>query len=240
MSSTNKTTNYNLSQFLGSDKPAWLADYNQDMSKIDTQMKANADSATAADGKADANTANIGELTYLSTTAKNNLVAAINEVDSDVTTAQNTANSASTAANTANTNINKFNLTNKFTLSPSTNKGTVNAGITNAQFATDTTSSIFKVYGRVYIENLIGQTGTLTIKIGETSLRPSTSYEINTGAIVYREYNNVTDVVPRNLTINTNGDITITDTSSLGSGTMVSYSVMMPPCLYFNSDFGDQ
>lgn len=240
MSSTNKTTNYNLSQFIGTDKPAWLADYNQDMSKIDTQMKANADSATGADGKATTNATNIGDLTYLSTTAKNNLVAAVNEVDSDVTTAQNTANSASSAANTANTNINKFNLTNKFTLTSSTNKGTINASITNAQFATDTTSSIFKVYGRVYIENLTGQTGTLTIKIGETSLRPTTSYEINTGAIVFREYNNVTDVVPRNLTINTNGDITITDTSSLGSGTMLSYSVMIPPCLYFNSDFGDQ
>lgn len=240
MSSTNKTTNYNLSQFIGTDKPAWLADYNQDMSKIDTQMKANDDAATGADGKATTNATNIGDLTYLSTTAKNNLVAAINELDSDVTTAQNTANSASSAANTANTNINKFNLTNKFTLTSSTNKGTINASITNAQFATDTTSSIFKVYGRVYIENLTGQTGTLTIKIGETSLRPSTSYEINTGAIVFREYNNVTDVVPRNLTINTNGDITITDTSSLGSGTMLSYSVMIPPCLYFNNDFGDQ
>ena len=34
MSSTNKTPNYQLSQFVGSDKPAWLADYNQDMSKI--------------------------------------------------------------------------------------------------------------------------------------------------------------------------------------------------------------
>ena len=62
MSSTNKTTNYELSQFLGSDKPAWLVDYNGDMLKIDTQMKANADAATAAqtkantaDGKADTN-----------------------------------------------------------------------------------------------------------------------------------------------------------------------------------------
>ena len=240
MSSTNKTTNYDLSQFVGTDKPAWLADYNQDMSKIDAQMKLNADSATGADGKADANTTAIGTLANLTTTAKTDLVSAINEVDSDVTTAQNTANSASTSANTANTNIAKFNLTNKSTLTASTNKGTINASITNAQFATETTNSIFKVYGRVYIDNLNGQTGTLTIKIGETSLRPSTSYEINTGAIVFREYNNVTDVVPRNLTINTNGDITITDTSSLGSGTMLTYSIMIPPCLYFNTDFGDQ
>lgn len=62
MSSTNKTTNYDLSQFIGSDKPAWLVDYNGDMAAIDTQMKANADAAAAAqttantaDGKADTN-----------------------------------------------------------------------------------------------------------------------------------------------------------------------------------------
>ena len=53
MGSTNKTTNYELSQFLGSDKPAWLLDYNGDMLKIDTQMKANADAASAAQSKAD-------------------------------------------------------------------------------------------------------------------------------------------------------------------------------------------
>lgn len=49
MASTNHTQNYSLSQFVGSDKPAWLGDYNQDMSKIDTAMKANADAnATTA------------------------------------------------------------------------------------------------------------------------------------------------------------------------------------------------
>lgn len=35
MSSTNKTTNYNLSQFVGTDVPSWLGDYNGDMGKID-------------------------------------------------------------------------------------------------------------------------------------------------------------------------------------------------------------
>lgn len=35
MSSTNKTTKLGLSQFLGTDKPAWLGDYNADMQKID-------------------------------------------------------------------------------------------------------------------------------------------------------------------------------------------------------------
>lgn len=35
MSSTNKTAKLGLSQFLGTDKPAWLGDYNADMQKID-------------------------------------------------------------------------------------------------------------------------------------------------------------------------------------------------------------
>ena len=42
MSATNHTTNYNLPQFVGTDKPAWLGDVNPAMSAIDTQMKANA------------------------------------------------------------------------------------------------------------------------------------------------------------------------------------------------------
>lgn len=46
MSSTNKTTNLELSQFLGSDSPKWLTDYNADMEKIDAgyqTVKAQAD-----------------------------------------------------------------------------------------------------------------------------------------------------------------------------------------------------
>ena len=38
MSSTNHTPNLNLSQFIPLDKPAWLGDYNSDMSKIDTAV----------------------------------------------------------------------------------------------------------------------------------------------------------------------------------------------------------
>lgn len=41
MASTNKTPNLNLSQFASTDKPAWLTDYNADMSSIDTAVKTN-------------------------------------------------------------------------------------------------------------------------------------------------------------------------------------------------------
>lgn len=51
MASTNKTENYDLSQFVGTDHPTWLGDYNSDMEKIDAQLKRNADDiASAAEG----------------------------------------------------------------------------------------------------------------------------------------------------------------------------------------------
>ena len=51
MTSTNKTANYDLSQFVGTDRPTWLGDYNDDMTKIDAQLKQNADDiADAAAG----------------------------------------------------------------------------------------------------------------------------------------------------------------------------------------------
>lgn len=48
MAHTNATANYELSQFLGTDKPAWLVDYNGDMLKIDTALKAVADAESAS------------------------------------------------------------------------------------------------------------------------------------------------------------------------------------------------
>lgn len=48
MTATNHTKNYNLSQFAGTDRPTWLGDYNGDMSKIDAQLKQNADDIASA------------------------------------------------------------------------------------------------------------------------------------------------------------------------------------------------
>lgn len=48
MTATNKTAYYELSQFVGSDHPTWLGDYNGDMSKIDARLKRNADDIASA------------------------------------------------------------------------------------------------------------------------------------------------------------------------------------------------
>lgn len=81
MASTNKTTGLELSQFLATDKPSWLGDYNSDMSKIDTGYTSIKAEAEGAAGDA-TNAKNIA----------NNAVAK--------------ANSATSAVNELSTNIN--------------------------------------------------------------------------------------------------------------------------------------
>lgn len=54
MGHTNSTVNYNLPQFIGTDKPSWLGDINNAFSAIDTAIANAASTATTADGKADA------------------------------------------------------------------------------------------------------------------------------------------------------------------------------------------
>lgn len=131
MASTNKTTHYELSQYVSSDKPTYLVDYNGDMAKIDTGInaaKTTADSAstaasnaqTAAEGaQTTANTAvtnaataqsgadtantNIGTLANLTTVAKNNLVAAINELKTGVDDNSTAIGSINTAITAINT-----------------------------------------------------------------------------------------------------------------------------------------
>ena len=64
-----RTTNYGLCQYEGSDKTSYLVNYNDDMLKIDTAIKGATDDAAAAqtkadsaDGKADVNAGNISSL----------------------------------------------------------------------------------------------------------------------------------------------------------------------------------
>ena len=93
MASTNSTTHYELSQYIGTDKPTYLVDYNQDMSKIDAGIY-------GAKSEADTNTTSIGTLSSLQTTEKSNLVGAVNEVNTNST---NNATSIGTLSNLTTT-----------------------------------------------------------------------------------------------------------------------------------------
>lgn len=235
MSSTNKTTNYNLSQFIGADKPAWLADYNQDMTKIDTQMKANSDLATGAEGKADANTTKIGDLDYLSTTVKTSLVGAINEVDGKAETAQNTANSASTTATSAITKANateSFLNINSFS-SPSVTGTGINVTLNEIKSAVNSDGSLGKIYGSIF-GTVSSNSGNITIS--DTGFRPSTN--INVDGICFRQSleNSTLNILP--ITIHTDGTVTLQNNmTSYWNGKQIT--LLFNASLIIAKDFGD-
>lgn len=83
MAHTNSTTNYGLPQWIGTDKPTFLGDFNRAFSDIDTAMKNNSDAATSAVSTA------------------NSAATAATTASTNATTALNTANSAATDAATA-------------------------------------------------------------------------------------------------------------------------------------------
>lgn len=93
MSSTNKTTHYELSQYVGTDKPTYLSDYNGDMLKIDTAIY---DAAT--DASTAVTTAN--SAASAASTASTNASAAVTTANA----ASTTASEAKTTAETASTN----------------------------------------------------------------------------------------------------------------------------------------
>lgn len=72
MGATNTTSHYNLSQFVSTDKPAWLQDYNGDMLKIDNAIdaaKVAADTAqTTANAANEAASQAASDITSLATT----------------------------------------------------------------------------------------------------------------------------------------------------------------------------
>lgn len=88
MSASGATTNYNLSQFISTDIPSWLGDYNGDMLKIDTGIngaKLAADSAALAASAAqnDASTAlsNVGTLSTTVGTLSNTVGTAVGNIN---------------------------------------------------------------------------------------------------------------------------------------------------------------
>lgn len=88
MSSTNKTSNLELSQFIGTDSPKWLTDYNSDMQKIDAGVSAVQTQADATDLVVAGHTSSIQANTQSITDQQ----TAITTMRADVTAAQGSIN----------------------------------------------------------------------------------------------------------------------------------------------------
>lgn len=114
MSSTNKTTYYDLSQYIGTDKPTYLGDYNSDMSKIDAGIHDAEDKATTASQSAGSAVARVGEVektVKAHTEAITALQGDVSGLKESVKTAQETATSGSNKADSAQQTANSALLT---------------------------------------------------------------------------------------------------------------------------------
>lgn len=101
MSYTNQTQHYGLPQYVGSDVPAYLTDYNNAMATIDQGMnaaKTQADSAATAAGQA------ANDVSALTSTV-NTQATQISAAAQAASNAQNTANTADNKADTNATSI---------------------------------------------------------------------------------------------------------------------------------------
>ncbi len=111
MSSTNKTNYYDLSQYIGTDKPTYLGDYNSDMSKIDGAIHQVQETATTANQRAGSADAKVTQVTENVEGLKSrvgvlegnvsNLQEKNTMQDSAINSARQTAENANTTANNA-------------------------------------------------------------------------------------------------------------------------------------------
>lgn len=228
MSSTNKTTNYELSQFIGTDKPAWLTDYNTDMSKIDGGIHNAQATANSADGKADSANTNIGNLENLTTSTKTSLVSAINEVDGHADLAQETANNVAGAVSTLENylNISTFNSYATGT----TDNGNITTVSVNT--ASNSGGTLGKVYG--YIDVSPSSNNTVTVTLTDKSpFRPSE--EIIIKDIGHNSMSNSYIDYPVSAKIGTDGTIQL---YGFGLANMTNRFIINP-CLLFIKNFGD-
>ena len=222
MGATNRTTNYNLPQFVGSDKPTWLGDFNGAMSSIDTQMKANNDLGTLAKTTADTAVENANTAIANAETAQNT-----------ANTANETANSALTKANQNEAGISKFNLINFDNYSPqdiSIDYGTIESG--SIRISSNSDGSVAKIYGQI---NLRGD-GTHQIRklnIANTRLRPTSEITIFPAGSYSNENSNTLEGI--SVKISTNGTVEVTVYGNAnGFGVALLY-----PCLLSMKNFGD-
>lgn len=105
MASTNKTPNLELPQFIGTDKPSWLVDFNDAMNIIDEKVHESNTNANEALNNANNAMGEISGYTADIEQANNNANEAKENAETANTIATNAKNTADNALNTANSAV---------------------------------------------------------------------------------------------------------------------------------------
>ena len=252
MSATNTTTNYNLPIFIGSDKPAWLVDFNGAMNAIDAQMKVNADAIATKSPILTFNDTTDIDFTVSSNTVRANLSSGVAGTVSRALL-KDISSPVSQQIVSVDTSNNQQMLTIGTGLSVSS--GTLYAIDLNLTDTAETTSftlpsgytyssgSIYKALnssktvGKIYGSLAINSTNTsgsrITIPTGFVTSPTGSAYNITSAG--WCSNLAVNDFSTVNLLIGADGSVSI-DTATWANTRTYIY---LWPCLYFFKDFGD-
>ena len=181
MSATNQTPNYDLPQYIGTDVPSYLGDFNKAMLDIDTAIKGVDNKATSAESTAET-------------------------AQATATQAKNAATQAQNDATKALTDLNKLNLTyfQKYTTVTAGNNVS-NVIDCNLNLVCDSTKKVFKLFGKVSVA--ASAKGYAQVSF-QTVLRPSETITIQGCGFAYN-YDTGTVGSDTQIIIETNGKATI-------------------------------
>lgn len=208
MSSTNKTKYYNLSQYVGTDKPTFLGDYNTDMSKIDAGIHTVQETATTANQTA--GSAETVAQTALTNTKTNetdikNLqsnVASINASnvtrDANISKAQSDATKANDSAAVAKQSVSNLSANVR----------------TWENISGGDHSKINRALRLIYVNYLVGGSGSTDRKVLFTIPNFSTDEDLAfTGNVIINGSGLETLAIP-DFKLKTNGEVVYNDTNT--------------------------
>lgn len=260
--STNKTTNYELPQFVGTDKPTWLGDFNGAMADIDTAMHKNATDITEVETvaqNASTSASQASQDVATLTGRVNTLSSDVSSVSQTATNAQQTATSALNTANTANgkadtnttaiTNLtgNVANLESYITLSdtrkltnPTITRGGGTIEAEDIRVALNSDGTAGKIYGRIAIR---GQNGYGIVKYTNTGIMGITeSFGISSAGVSYSipvKGGYAVDSAQIFINPPATGETSASIEVRMGNWSSEACVTFLMPCMYFFKDFGD-
>mgnify|MGYP002656573957 FL=1 len=220
MSSTNKTNYYNLSQYIGTDKPTYLGDYNSDMSKIDAGIHEVQETATTANQTAGSAEAKVATLSPSVEALQNDMTAVKASVQNltvdnaqnkkDLGTLKEEVSSVKTTANGAQADVTNLNAnldrTLKSSVAPVTGlSGTINA-VYNAKM------NLISINGHLSVSSPSTVGTNITVgKLPSNIPAPSVNKLFYYVAGLTKELTDNYKRVPADITIDTNGNIIVSN-----------------------------
>lgn len=260
--STNKTTYYELPQFVGTDKPTWLGDFNEAMADIDAGMHENATDISSIETlaqNASSSASQASQDVATLTGRVNTLSSDVSSISQTATNAQQTSTSALNTANTANgkadTNTTAItNLTGDVTslesyitlsdtrklTNPTITRGAGTIEGEDIRVALNSDGTAGKIYGRIAIR---GQNNYGAVKYTNTGIMGVTeAITISSAGVSLAEpvsggYG--VDIAQLKINPPEAGETSASIEIIMGNWSSSATVAFLMPCMYFFKDFGD-